>query len=45
MLDTPAFRAPEALLAALLLESDDGIATADLRGTVKSWNPAAERLS
>jgi PAS domain S-box-containing protein len=35
----------EPLLAALLLETDDGIAITDGRGVVTSWNPAAERLS
>jgi PAS domain S-box-containing protein/diguanylate cyclase (GGDEF)-like protein len=45
VLDTPTFPAADSLLAALLLESDDGIATTDLHGVVTSWNPAAERLS
>ena len=45
MLDAPALAATEALLASLLRESDDGIATTDVRGIVTSWNPAAERLA
>jgi len=44
VLDTPS-PSTEALLAALLDDSDDGIATTDARGAVTSWNPAAERLS
>ena len=45
VLDAPPLPATEALLATLLLESEDGIATTDVRGIVTSWNPAAERLS
>ncbi len=45
VLGAPTNPATEALLAALLLETDDGIATTDPHGAVTSWNPAAERLS